>query len=83
MANRSLHGGSPAICAAFGIHSKNIRIGEDQAKGYERAQFDDVFAQIYPRNTPNPYRGVIYPSHRPIRGKTPKIDPSQKRIWDG
>ena len=31
--------------AAFGIHSKNVRIDEKQAKGYERTDFDDVFAR--------------------------------------
>jgi putative DNA primase/helicase len=30
--------------AAFGIKSKNVRIDEKQAKGYERTDFDDVFA---------------------------------------
>jgi hypothetical protein len=29
--------------AAFGIHSKNLRIGEEQAKGYELADFAEKF----------------------------------------
>ena len=29
--------------AAFGIHSKNLRIGEEQAKGYELANFAEAF----------------------------------------
>lgn len=29
--------------AAFGIHSKTLRIGEDRAKGYELADFSDAF----------------------------------------
>ena len=55
--------------AAFGIHSKNIRIGEDQAKGYERAQFDKVFAKYIPEDpvyAPNPLQGgnlSVPPSH--------------------
>ena len=29
--------------AAFGIHSKNLRTGEDQFKGYELADFTSAF----------------------------------------
>ena len=32
----------------FGIRSGNIRIGEKQAKGYERAHFNEVFARYLP-----------------------------------
>ena len=33
---------------AFGIKSGNIRIGEKQAKGYERAHFNEAFARYLP-----------------------------------
>jgi hypothetical protein len=34
--------------AAFGIHSKSMRIDEGNAKGYERTDFDDVFSRYLP-----------------------------------
>jgi Protein of unknown function (DUF3631) len=46
--------------AAFDIHSKNMRIGEKQAKGYELADFAETFDR-YLEGCP---RG-FYPSHRP------------------
>ena len=45
--------------AAFGIHSKNLRIGEEQFKGYELADFAEAFDR-YPEAPPG-----IYPSRRP------------------
>jgi hypothetical protein len=36
---------------AFGIHSKTLRIGEDRAKGYERADFSEAFERyLLPEN---------------------------------
>jgi hypothetical protein len=32
----------------FGIHSKTLRIGEERAKGYERAEFADAFDRYLP-----------------------------------
>ena len=46
--------------AAFGIHSKNLRIGEEQAKGYELADFTEAFDRYLEASPPG-----IYPSHRP------------------
>ncbi len=34
--------------AAFGIHSKTLRIGAEQKKGYELADFGDAFARYLP-----------------------------------
>jgi putative DNA primase/helicase len=45
--------------ADFGIHSKNLRIGEEQAKGYELADFAEAFDR-YLEAPP-----VFYPSQRP------------------
>jgi len=56
--------------AAFGIHSGNIRIGEAQAKGYERAQFDDDFARYIPENVPETQEGgisAVPPSHTEVK----------------
>jgi putative DNA primase/helicase len=78
----------------FGIHSGNIRIGEDQAKGYERAQFDDVFARYVPE-TPEGGNLSVPPSHtevkpeNSIRPKTEFGTDEKKPIhetlgrWDG
>jgi putative DNA primase/helicase len=52
--------------AAFGIHSGNIRIGEEQAKGYERVQFDDVFARYVPE-TPQTSAATVPPSHSEVK----------------
>jgi hypothetical protein len=52
--------------AAFGIHSGNIRIGEEQAKGYERAQFDDVFARYVPE-TQEGGISPVPPSHSEVK----------------
>jgi len=52
--------------AAFGIHSGNIRIGEEQAKGYERVQFDDVFARYVPE-TPEGGNLPVPPSHSEVK----------------
>ena len=57
--------------AAFGIHSKNIRIGEDQAKGYERAQFDKVFAKYIPEDP-------VY-AQNPLKGGNLSVPPSHTR----
>ena len=54
--------------SAFGVHSGNIRIGEEQAKGYERSQFNDVFARYIPENPEIPPRQPSQPSH--TRGNT-------------
>jgi hypothetical protein len=35
--------------AAFRIHSKTVRIGDEQAKGYERADFTEVFERYLSR----------------------------------
>jgi hypothetical protein len=51
---------------AFGVHSGNIRIGEDQAKGYERAQFDDVFARYIPES-PGGGNLAVPPSHTEVK----------------
>jgi len=52
--------------AAFGIHSGNIRICEEQAKGYERVQFDDVFARYVPE-TPQGGNLPVPPSHSEVK----------------
>jgi putative DNA primase/helicase len=44
---------------AFGIRSGNIRIGENQAKGYERTDFEEAFARYLPDTPP------VQASHRP------------------
>src|SRR5262249_13401944 len=44
--------------AAFGINSGNIRIGEEQAKGYDRVQFDDVFTRYVPETLDTPSAAV-------------------------
>lgn len=33
---------------AYGIHSKSIRIGDDNAKGYEKEKFVDAFSRYIP-----------------------------------
>jgi hypothetical protein len=49
--------------AAFGIRSKNIRISEEQAKGYEVADFKDAFERyVMPSNAE---KGGFQASHRP------------------
>ena len=52
--------------AAFGIHSGNIRIGEEQAKGYERVQFDDVFARYVPE-IPQTSAAPVPPSRSEVK----------------
>ena len=42
----------------YGIASKNVRIGYEQAKGYERQQFDDVFARYLAATPENARPGV-------------------------
>lgn len=37
---------------SYGIRSKNVRIGHDVAKGFERGQFDDAFARYLSPLTP-------------------------------
>ena len=67
--------------AAFGIHSKNIRIGEDQAKGYERAQFDDDFARYIPE-TLERGKTSVPPSHTEVKPETLTV-PEQTVGTDG
>ena len=52
--------------AAFGINSGNTRIGKEQAKGYERAQFDDVFARYVPE-TQEGGISAVPPSHSEVK----------------
>ncbi len=44
---------------AFGIKPKNVRLGDKQAKGYERADFEDAFARFLP----DPRITSVHPSH--------------------
>ena len=67
--------------AAFGIHSKNIRIGEDQAKGYERAQFDDDFARYIPE-TLEGGKISVPPSHTEVKPEILSV-PEQTVGTDG
>jgi hypothetical protein len=66
----------------FGIHSKNVRIGDEQAKGYELADFKDVFDRyVMPSN---PRRGGFQASHRPNtyeKGGFSSVPKSN--AWDG
>ena len=55
---------------AFGIRSENIRIDEKQAKGYEKADFEDTFARYLPETgflsvPPSRYEGKPPKSIRP------------------
>jgi putative DNA primase/helicase len=43
--------------ADFGIHSKTLRIGDERAKGYERADFDEVFDRYLPERGDTPGKG--------------------------
>ena len=65
--------------SAFRIRSGNIWDGEkqEQAKGYERAQFDDVFARYVPETQVLP---VPHPSNRPIQREKPENPSVQKEI---
>jgi len=63
--------------SAFGISSKNIRIENSQAKGYELADFDDAFARYLPE------RGILFvpPSHK--EEKSPNFIRPKDESWDG
>jgi putative DNA primase/helicase len=66
--------------ADFGIHSGNIWDGEkqEQAKGYERAHFDDVFARYIPE-TPEGGNLSVQPSNTEVKPGN-SIRPKEK-VW--
>jgi len=60
---------------AFGIRSRNISIGVEQAKGYERSDFDEAFARYLP-DTGNL---SVHPSTTEV--KTPNSIRPQNDSW--
>lgn len=49
---------------SYGIRSKNVRIGHDVAKGFERGQFDDAFARyLFPLTSPAETATPLQPSN--------------------
>lgn len=56
---------------AFGIRSRNIRIGDKQAKGYELADFAEAFERyVLPKKAETP---PFQASHRPNTRENPQI----------
>jgi putative DNA primase/helicase len=66
--------------AHFRIHSGNIWDGEkqEQAKGYERTQFNDVFARYVPE-TPEGGNSSVQPSNTEVKPEN-SIRPKEK-VW--
>ena len=42
-----------AALAPFGIHSKDLRIGDERRKGYDLAEFADAFSRYLPARPPD------------------------------
>jgi hypothetical protein len=61
---------------AFGIKSKNVRIGDTQKKGYELDQFDDTFARYL-----TPTAGTEVPPSR--NGQRPEDTPPDQGQYGG
>jgi hypothetical protein len=66
--------------SAFGIRSHNIWDGEkqEQAKGYERAQFDDVFARYVP-GTAQTGAASVQPSNSEVKPKNLSVQ--KEIVW--
>jgi putative DNA primase/helicase len=68
----------------YGIRSKNVRIGHDIAKGYERGQFDDAFARylsspIPPSQTATPLQPSNHAGFGVAVCKTEPLHPPPNR----
>src|SRR5262249_40589092 len=75
----------------FGVHSKNLRLESGQAKGYEKADFDDAFSRYLPDlkvlgrpNVPSQQRSdVDEHSDRPAEDSWDGSERPNERAWDG
>lgn len=54
------------MLAGYGVRSKNVRIGYEQAKGFERADFTDAFSRYISSPTPGKCRPAVPSAANPI-----------------
>ena len=71
--------------SVFHIKSKTTRIGKEQAKGYQRADFDEVFDRYIPENVPETQEGgktAVPASRTEVKPEIPSV-PEQTVGTDG
>jgi len=67
------------MLSGYGVRSKNIRVGYEQSKGFDREQFDDAFSR-YIAATPGNSGPAVPNAANPINTGD---SVGQKKKWDG